>query len=99
MNKTMRTLKPFLMTVLVAVSCVAGTSAQTPPQPEQQKQYVPLADAPPQEQIPSARLVIAAYSFVVLALFAYLLSLSKRLTAVKSEIARLEGETKRSHRT
>jgi CcmD family protein len=98
MNNAMRVFKRFVMTVLVLVSCVIAVNAQTPQQPEQQNKFVPLAEAPPQEQIPSARLVIAAYSFVVLALFVYLLSLSKRLATVKQEIGRLEAETKRSRR-
>ena len=93
MNNTMRAFTRVLMIVLVALSCVVTTAAQTPPQTEQQKTFVPLSEAPQQEQIPSSRLVISAYSFVVLALFVYVLSLSRRLSSVKQELDRFERDT------
>lgn len=88
-----------LIVLLIAiVPAVSTVGAQAPSQTEQQKKFIPLSEAPQQEQIPSARLVITAYAFVVLALFVYLVSISKRLSGVKQELARLENETKRSRR-
>jgi CcmD family protein len=43
-------------------------------------------------------MLVAAYAFVVVALFAYLLSLSRRLGAVTQEIARLGADVQRSRR-
>jgi hypothetical protein len=97
MNNTMRVLKHFVI-VLCVVAASVSLAAQTPPQTEQQKKFIPLSEAPPQEQIPSARLVIGAYSFVMVTFFAYLLSLSKRLSSVKEELTRLESDAKRSRR-
>jgi hypothetical protein len=44
-------------------------------------------------------MVVAAYIFVLLAFFAYVFSLSRRLSAVKQDMARLETEIKGSRRT
>jgi CcmD family protein len=40
-------------------------------------------------------MLVGAYSFVAIALFAYLVSLARRLTAVQHELERLEGDVKR----
>jgi CcmD family protein len=60
--------------------------------------FEPISELPPDERLPAAPMLVAAYAFVVLALFAYLLSLARRLGAVKQEIARLEADLKRSGR-
>jgi CcmD family protein len=54
---------------------------------------------PPQEQLPAAPLLVGAYAFVLLMLFAYLFIVSRRLTVVQREVERLEGELKRTGRT
>lgn len=61
--------------------------------------FVPISELPPEEQLPAAPMLVAAYSVVVLGIFTYLLSLSRRLAGVKQEIARLELETKRTGRS
>jgi len=66
---------------------------------EQQNEFTPISELPPQEQIPAARLLIAAYSFVGVALFLYLFSVARRLTAVQREMERLEADIKRSARS
>ena len=48
---------------------------------------------------PPAPLLVAAYSFVALALFAYVVSVARRLGTVQQELNRLESELKRSGRT
>jgi CcmD family protein len=73
--------------------------AQPPAQPEQQDEFVPIDQLPPQDQLPAAPLLIAAYAFVMLALFGYVVSVARRLTVVQREIERLESDLKRGGRT
>ena len=65
---------------------------------EQAKEYRPISELPPTEQIPAARLLIAAYSFVLVAVFLYVVSVARRLTAVQREVERLEADVKRTGR-
>jgi CcmD family protein len=96
----MRVFTRLLTIVLLLVSGAAAAEAQAPPQQQEQlKGFKPLSEVPQQEQIPSARLVITAYAFVVVALFAYLLSLSTRLGGVKRELERIESTTHRPTRS
>jgi CcmD family protein len=68
------------------------------PAPQQQEEFVPIDELPPQDQLPAAPLLIAAYSFVVLALFAYIVAVSRRMTVVQRELERLQSDLKRSGR-
>jgi CcmD family protein len=95
----MRAVKHLVAILLLVISFAPGALAQPQTPPPPQTEYVPLANAPRVEQVPAARLVVAAYSVVLVALFGYVLSLSKRLGTVKGEIDRLERELKRSPRT
>lgn len=81
-----------LLLVTVAVPIEAGQ----PPQPEQQSEFEPLDQLPPQDQLPAAPLLVAAYAFVWIAVFAYLLSVARRLGSVQRELQRLETDMKRS---
>jgi CcmD family protein len=89
-----------VVTVLLAGSAArhpsydASVHAQQPP-PQQQDEFVPIDQLPPQDQLPAAPMLVGAYSFVAIALFAYLVSLARRLTAVQHELERLEGDVKR----
>ena len=60
--------------------------------------FEPLSELPPDERLPAAPMLVGAYIFVVLALFGYLLSISRRLSSVKQEIGRLESDMKRTTR-
>ena len=87
--------------VFLAVLLAAGAApvfAQPPAQPEQQTEFVPLDQLPPQEQMPAAPLLISAYSVLVLALFAYVVSVARRLALVQREVERLETDLKRGTR-
>jgi CcmD family protein len=64
-------------------------------QPPQQDEFVPVSELPPQDQLPAAPLLVAAYSFVVLALFAYVLSVARRLGVVQRELDRLQSDARR----
>ncbi|OFW14884.1 MAG: hypothetical protein A3F70_03875 [Acidobacteria bacterium RIFCSPLOWO2_12_FULL_67_14] len=72
--------------------------AQQPP-PQQQDEFIPIDELPAQDQLPAAPLLVAAYSFVVLALFAYVVSVGRRLGRVQQEMERLESDLKRGGRT
>jgi len=57
--------------------------------PPQSEGFVPVDTLPPSEQLPAARLVIAAYAFVWLAVFGYVWSLWRRLAKVEGELQQL----------
>ena len=77
----------------------ATVQAQQQAPPPQQEEFVPIDELPPQDQLAAAPLLVAAYSFVVLALFAYLISVARRLGGVQRELERLQSDLKRSGRT
>jgi hypothetical protein len=58
-------------------------------------EFKPISELPPEEKLPAAPMLVAAYVFVVLALSAYVLSIARRLNAVGREIAKLESQIKR----
>jgi len=68
-------------------------------QPAPVEEFVPIDQLPPQDQLPAAPLLVAAYAFVVLALFAYVTSLARRLGGVQRDIERLQSDLKRSGRS
>lgn len=68
--------------------------AQAQP-PTQQDEFIPIDELPPQEQLAAAPLLIGAYVFVLLVLFGYLLSVSRRLVGIERDMARLEAEVAR----
>jgi len=70
-----------------------------PVRQQQDDGFRPLSELPPEEQLPAAPMLVGAYAFVVLALFAYVLSLSRRLRAVANDIVTLEKQVKRSERS
>jgi CcmD family protein len=69
--------------------------AQQQPPPQQQDEFVPIDQLPPQDQLPAAPLLVTAYSFVVLALFVYVLSVARRLGVVQRELDRLQSDARR----
>ena len=86
--------------VLLSLACVATpVLAYQPAQPQQQNEYVPIDQLPPQDQLPAAPLLISAYSVVMVGLFAYVVSVARRLTTVQSELDRLESDLEKSRRT
>ena len=86
-----------VLTFLLAGAVVPAHARQEPPI-EQQGEFVPAGDLPQREQVPAAPLLIGAYAFVLLALFAYVISVSRRIGAVQADISRLEGEIQRGSR-
>ena len=94
MTAAVRTIAVFAF-LLVLAAPLAGSQAQPP---EQQEEFLPVEDLPPTEQIAAAPLLIGAYAFVVVVLFLYLVSVSRRLAAVQREVQRLEADMKRGTR-
>jgi hypothetical protein len=80
---------------IIGSGAPAAIAAQ-PPEP--QDEFRPVGNSPAPEQIPAAPLLIGAYIVVLGGLFAYVVSLSRRLGAVRHDVERLEGELKRRGR-
>jgi CcmD family protein len=81
MKKRLATL--LLLAVLLLVA--PFVSAQQPPQPPDG--FVPADTLKPQEQLPAAPLVIAAYAVAWVAVFGYLWSIRNRLGRVERDLA------------
>ena len=94
-------MRRFLFVMMCVCALLGGAAlvwAQEPA-PQQQDEFVPIDELPPQDQLPAAPLLVAAYSFVALALFAYVVSVARRMATVQRELERLESDLKRSGRT
>ena len=76
----------------------SSTVALHAQQPEAVDEFVPIDELPPQDQLPAAPLLVTAYAFVVLALFAYMMSVARRLGGVQRDLERLQAELKRNGR-
>lgn len=62
-------------------------------QPAQQEEFVPISELPPEDQLPAAPLLVAAYAVAWLAVFGYLWTIWRRLGRVEREIAELAKRT------
>ena len=75
-------------------------AAQEPPAPQGQAQaqgqgeFVPVKDLPQQEKLPAAPLVTGAYMFVWVVLVLYVLSLSRKVKKVQSELTELRQRSR-----
>ena len=85
--------------ILLTLASFDHQALAQPPQPSaggvppQIEGFVPVDTLPPSEQLPAARLVIAAYAFVWLAVFGYVWSLWRRLGKVEGELQQLAKRT------
>jgi len=59
-------------------------------QPPPQTEFVPMNTLPPGDQLPSAPLLVAAYSFVWLATLFYVWTIWRRLGKVEADMRALE---------
>jgi CcmD family protein len=78
------------MTMLLAALGTPLFAEQPPRQPPQQEEFVPIDELPPEEQVPAAPMVVAAYSFVWVAFLVYVFMLVKRIRRVEADLAALE---------
>ena len=90
-------LRHLAASLLIVFALAPGALAEQPP-PEPQDEFVPISELPPQDQLPSAPLLIGAYAFVWLALGGYVFSVARRLTAVQREVERLDTDVKKGRR-
>jgi CcmD family protein len=91
----MTTVRRIAFSLFLIGTAVLALSEQTlAQQPQRQDEFVPVSELPPTEQLPAAPLLVGAYVVVLVALFAYVLSVARRVGAVQQEVRRLEGELK-----
>jgi CcmD family protein len=83
-----------LTAALVAIPAAWPSVAMAANQPQPPKEFVPVDEVPPGEQIPAISLVAAAYGFVWVAVLGYVWSIAKRLKQVETELASLETRRK-----
>jgi CcmD family protein len=79
-----------LLCVLLALGLAAAvplTAQDQPPKRPAQDEFVPIDELPPQEQLPAAPLLIAAYSVAWVLVALYLFSIWRRMGRVERELA------------
>ena len=81
----------FLRVCALFVTLLAVTSPALLAQPQPPKEFVPVDEVPPGEQIPAINMVAAAYGFVWVAVLGYVWSIARRLKQVETELADLES--------
>jgi CcmD family protein len=84
--------------LLIALLTVMLTAPALLAQPEQQNQYIPIDKLPPQEAMPAAPLLIAAYIVVWLGLMGYLFWIWRRIARVETDMQALQRRTTGSPR-
>ncbi len=84
----------------LALSAMAGVAAAADAafvsvarQPAQQEEFVPIDELPPEDQLPAAPLLVAAYAVAWVAVFGYLWSIWRRLDRVERELADVARRT------
>jgi CcmD family protein len=85
-------LRILVFVVGMAALSVRAVAQQPPPQPP--KDFVPVDESAPGEQIPAMPLIGAAYGFIWVAVLGYVWSLGRRLQKVDAEITELERRKK-----
>jgi CcmD family protein len=81
----------FLRVCALFAALVTVTPAALLAQPQPPKEFVPVDDIPPGEQIPAINMVAAAYGFVWVAVLGYVWSIASRLKQVEAELTELES--------
>jgi len=79
-----------ILAMLTAGPVASGVVSAQPPPPQPkaaQDEFVPIDQLPPEEKLPAAPLLIAAYSVAWLAVAGYLFSIWRRLDRVDRDIA------------
>jgi CcmD family protein len=84
-------MRTIVCTIMLLIGMLAASTAPAlagqPTAPPAQEGFVPLDQLPKQEQLPAARLVIAAYAVAWVLVFGYLWSIWSRLARVERELA------------
>ena len=72
--------------VLIAGAIGIAPAGVAAAQPEQVNEFVPIDELPPEDRLPAAPFLVAAYSIVWLLAFGYLWGLSRRLSGVEQDV-------------
>lgn len=87
--------RKWIAAVVFALAClsVGGASARAaqPAQPAARDEFVPIREIPPEDQLPAAPLLIAAYGVAWLVILLYVWSIWRRLARVERELQTLTG--------
>jgi CcmD family protein len=78
-----------LLCLMLAAPALRAGQAQ-PPKPPANEGFVQANDLPPEEQLPAAPMVVAAYSIFFVLVFGYVWSIARRLNAVEKDMRLLE---------
>jgi CcmD family protein len=76
-----------LILLVIGLAHESTTAAQQPPPRAAQDEFTPIDQLPPDEKLPAARLLIAAYAVAWVLVALYLWSIWKRLGQVERELA------------
>ena len=79
------------MRVLLICALLLAAPASIHAQPQPPKDFVPVDESQPGEQIPALPLIAGAYGFIWLALLGDVWSVGRRLQKVETELADLES--------
>lgn len=93
MMRVMQVRRVIRVWILLAALCAAPSLVDAR-QPQPPKEFVPVDEVPPGEQIPAINMVAAAYGFVWIAVLGYVWSIARRLKHVETELADLESRKK-----
>ena len=91
------------LTCVCALTCgacvVSAQEPQPPPAsqsrpapPAAQDEFVPMAELPPDEQLPAVPLVFIAYGLIWLGVLVYVMTIWRRQTAVQKELEALKRQ-------
>ena len=76
--------------VLLCAWLLAAAPAAAVAQPQPPKDFVPVDETLPGEQVPALPLIAGAYGFIWVGLLAYVWLVGRRLRKVETELAELE---------
>ncbi len=77
-----------IATVTTVTTGGARLEASSQVQPAQDE-FIPLEQVPPEDQLPAAPLLVTAYGLIWIAVLGYVWSITRRMTTVEQELARL----------
>ncbi|HET9705580.1 MAG TPA: CcmD family protein [Vicinamibacterales bacterium] len=82
------------MRALAAAVLVLFLAVGAEAQPQPPKDFIPVDETQPGEQIPALPLIAGAYGFIWVGLLGYLWMIGKRLQKVEAELGELESRRK-----
>lgn len=82
------------MRALAAAVLVLFLAVAAEAQPQPPKDFIPVDETQPGEQIPALPLIAGAYGFIWVGLLGYLWMIGKRLQKVEAELGELESRRK-----